>query len=254
MAKWMVRGLVFAVGMVVLRLFQGVLINAFQTMAGLISVALILLFLIAVMVWGLIDGRADARENPDPDRRADLAMVWLVAGLVAGVVSGAVAWLVSLLYRGLYVGGLINEITTFAAFTSLLVFLSGMGAVTLGRYLIDRKEAYAPKRSGEDDERADTDVFQAVRDDGATRQGGARDQGQGRTEAAAGQRDDEQTSAVATAEGERSSQEATQAGSTARPEEKTQPVRTDDHTQAAPAGSDAEQTRPTRTSSNDDER
>jgi hypothetical protein len=253
MAKWMVRGLVFAVGMVVLRLFQGVLINAFQTMAGLISVALILLFLIAVMVWGLIDGRADARENPDPDRRADLAMVWLVAGLVAGVVSGAVAWLVSLLYRGLYVGGLINEITTFAAFTALLVFLPGMGAVTLGRYLIDRKEAYAPKRSGEDDDGTDTDVFDAVRDDGATRQGGARDQGQGRTEAAAGQRDDEQTSAVATAEGERSSQEATQAGPTGRPEEKTQPERTDDRTQAA-AGSDAEQTRPTRTSSNDDER
>jgi hypothetical protein len=253
MAKWMVRGLVFAVGMVVLRLVQGVLINAFQTMAGLISVALILLFLIAVMVWGLIDGRADARRNPDPDRRADLAMVWLVAGLVAGVVSGAVAWLVSLLYRGLYVGGLINEITTFAAFTALLVFLPGMGAVTLGRYLIDRKEAYAPKRSDGDDERADTDVFQAVRGDSdATPQEGAR--GQGRPEAADGRREEEQTSAVATAEGERPTQEATQAGSTARPEEKTQPVRTDDHTQAAPAGSDTEQTRPTRTSSNDDER
>ncbi|MGC2656055.1 MAG: B-4DMT family transporter [Mycobacterium sp.] len=227
MAKWMVRGLVFAAAMVVVRLVQGVLINAFQTMAGLISVALILLFLIAVMVWGLIDGRADARENPDPDRRADLAMVWLVAGLVAGVVSGAVSWLVSLLYRGLYVGGLINEITTFAAFTALLVFLPGMGAVTLGRYLIDRKGSEARRQSGEDDDGTDTDVFDAVRDDsGATRQAGARDRDQGRTEAAAGQRDDEQTSAVATA----------------------------DHTQAAPAGSDAERTRPTRTSSNDDER
>ena len=94
-------------------------------------------------MWGLLDGRADARANPDPDRRADLAMMWLLAGLVAGVVSGAVAWLVSLLYRGLYVGALINEITTFAAFTALLVFLPGMGAVALGRYLIDRKEAYA---------------------------------------------------------------------------------------------------------------
>jgi hypothetical protein len=237
MTKWMVRGLVFAAAMVVLRLFQGALINAFQQQAGLISVVLILLFIVAVMAWGMIDGRADARANPDPDRRADLAMIWLIAGLIAGVLSGAVAWLVSLLYRGLYVGGLINEITTFAAFTALLVFLPGMGAVTVGRYLIDRKASEAERRSGGDDDGTDTDVFDAVRDES---NGNARDRDQGSAEAAAGRREEERTSSVATAEGRRPTQEA------------TEPVRTDDRTQASPAGPDAEQTRPTRTSTTDD--
>jgi cbb3-type cytochrome oxidase subunit 3 len=252
----MVRGLVFAAGMVVVRLFQGALINAFQEMAGLISVVLILLFMIAVVLWGLRDGRADARANADPDRREDLAMTWLLAGLVAGVVGGAVAWLVSLLYRGLYVGGLINEITTFAAFTALLVFLPGMGAVVLGRWLIDRKASDEPRGSGGDEDRADTDVFEAVKEDSdETRQADGREWShQGRPEAAAGQREEEQTSAVATAEEERPRQEQTQAGPTARAEEKTQPVRTDDRTEAAPTASDAEQTRPNRTSSKDDER
>ncbi|EUA34807.1 hypothetical protein I552_5596 [Mycobacterium xenopi 3993] len=70
-------------------------------------------------------------------------MTWLLAGLVAGILGGAVAWLISLVYTGLYTGGLINEVSTFAAFTALLVFLPGMGGVTLGRWLIDR---HAPRR------------------------------------------------------------------------------------------------------------
>lgn len=260
MAKWIVRGLVFAVGMVVVRLFQAALINAFQEMAALISVGLMLMFIIVVVVWGIIDGRADAREYPDPDRRADLAMTWLLAGLLAGLVSGALTWLLSLLYRGLYVGALINEITTFAAFTALVVFLPGMGAVVLGRYLIDRKASDTDGR-GSDEDRADTDVFDAVRDDSGDQQaGGAQGWDRGRAEAHAGRREEEQTSSVATDEAQR----PTQAGATARPEEKTQPVRTDertetmrtdDHTQAAPTASastsDAENTRPTRTSAED---
>ena len=120
MSSWMLRGLVFAAAMVVVRLFQGALINAWQTQAGLISIVLLLLFITGVVVWGLLDGRADARANRDPDRRADLAMTWLLAGLLAGILSGAVSWLISLFYSGLYTGGLINEVTTFAAFTALV--------------------------------------------------------------------------------------------------------------------------------------
>ena len=59
----MLRGLVFAAAMVVVRLFQGALINAWQTQAGLISIVLLLLFVIGVVVWGVLDGRADARAN-----------------------------------------------------------------------------------------------------------------------------------------------------------------------------------------------
>lgn len=184
----MVRGLVYAGVMIVVRLLQGALINAWQTQAGLFSVVLLSLFIIGVAVWGVIDGRRDAIANPDPDRRGDLAMTWLLAGLVAGVVSGAVCWLISLVYQGLYTGGLINEVTTFAAFTALCVFLPAIIGVTIGRWRVDRNPP--PRRPGTDEERADTDVFSAVRGDDAPT-------GEIPT---AGAQHEERTAAVATAE------------------------------------------------------
>ena len=163
MSNWLLRGLVFAALMVIVRLLQGALINAFETRAGLISVILVILFAVGVFFWGLVDGRADARANPDPDRRGDLAMTWLLAGLFAGIVSGAVAWFISLFYKSLYVEGLINELTTFAAFTALLVFLVSLLGVTLGRWLVDRNAPEVTRHGhAHDDERADTDVFAAV--------------------------------------------------------------------------------------------
>ena len=163
MSKWLLRGLVFAAGMVIVRLLQGAMINAWETHAGLISVVLVVLFAIGVFIWGVLDGRSDARANPDPDRRADLAMTWLLAGLFAGVVSGAVTWFISLFYKALYVQALLNEITTFAAFTALLVFLCAIAGVALGHWLVDRKADQMPHlhHAGEED-RADTDVFAAV--------------------------------------------------------------------------------------------
>lgn len=170
MTKWMLRGLVFAGGMLVVRLLQGALINAFQTQASLISIVLLLLFIVAVVAWGVLDGRADAAANPDPDRRGDLAMIWLLAGLIAGLLSGFVAWLIALVYSGLYTGGLVNEVSTFAAFTALVVFLGGIAGATFGRWRIDRTGAYAP-RSGGEEERVDTDVFAAVGASDATAHG-----------------------------------------------------------------------------------
>ena len=102
-------------------------------------------------------------------------MTWLLAGLFAGIVSGAIAWLISLFYKGLYVGGLINELTTFAAFTALLIFLLAIAGVALGHWVIDRHAdetpRQAPRPRREDDERADTDVFAAVRQPDARRRG-----------------------------------------------------------------------------------
>lgn len=168
MSKWLLRGLVFATLMVIVRLLQGALINAWETKAGLISIVLVALFAVAVFLWGFADGRADARANPDPDRRGDLAMVWLLAGLFAGIVSGAVAWFISLFYKSLYVEALINELTTFAAFTALLVFLFALAGVALGRWLVDRKADQTPHlHHAGDEDRADTDVFAAVSQPGA---------------------------------------------------------------------------------------
>jgi hypothetical protein len=117
-------------------------------------------------------------------------MTWLLAGLVAGLLSGAVIWLIAVFYKALYVGGLINELTTFAAFTALVVFLGAIAGVTVGRWRVDRKGAYKPQdgTSGSDDERADTDVFAAVRSDHAAGE--------------AAEWPQEQSSAVATAERE----------------------------------------------------
>ncbi|BBZ04781.1 hypothetical protein MCHIJ_42180 [Mycolicibacterium chitae] len=167
MSKWLLRGLVFAGLMIVVRLVQGTLINQFETQALLISVVLLAIFGVLAVLWGLLDGRSDARANPDPDRRNDLAMTWLLAGLVAGLLSGLVCWVISLVYPALYVGGLINELTTFAAFTALLVFLPAITAAAVGRWLVDRKAPPLERRreSDWDEERADTDVFAAVRDD-----------------------------------------------------------------------------------------
>lgn len=172
MSNWLLRGIVFAAGMVVVRLLQGALINAWETQALLISIVLMIVYVVAAFLWGLFDGRSDARAHSDPDRRADLAMTWLLAGLFAGVVSGLVAWFIGLFYKGLYVEALMNELTTFAAFTALLTFLFGIGGVAIGHWLVDRNAEEVPRqrmsradreaRGENGDDRADTDVFAAV--------------------------------------------------------------------------------------------
>lgn len=197
MSKWLVRGLVFTALMVVVRLVQGALINAFETKALIISIVLLAVFAIVVAVWGFFDGRADARANPDPDRRNDLAMTWLLAGLFAGVVSGAVTWLISVFYSALYTGGLINEVTTFAAFTALLIFLPAIILVAIGRWSVDRKAPpFSRKGMSSDEDRADTDVFAAVRDDSSAAHDYDAQQAQAQTSSVATAERDEHTEPV----------------------------------------------------------
>lgn len=165
MTTWLLRGLAFAAGMVIVRLVQGTLINIYETKAGLISIVLVVLFGIASFLWGLIDGRADANAQPDPDRRRDLAMTWLLAGLVAGIVSGLVTWIISLFYKNVYAEGLISEVTTFAAFTALMVFVPAIAAVAIGRFLVDRKRPPMERRR---EDGSTGDVFDAAREDDRT--------------------------------------------------------------------------------------
>ncbi|MBB3752891.1 MFS family permease [Mycolicibacterium sp. BK634] len=190
MTTWLLRGLAFAAGMVIVRLVQGTLINIYETKAGLISIALVVLFAIVAFIWGLMDGRADANANPDPDRRRDLAMTWLLAGLIAGILSGLVTWVISLVYKNVYAEGLISELTTFAAFTALVVFIPAIAAVAIGRFLVDRKR---PPQERRREDGSTGDVFDAARDDDKT----GPIAGLGSHEAAA---TEGQTSAVATAE------------------------------------------------------
>jgi hypothetical protein len=244
MRNWLLRGLVCAAAMVVVRLIQGTLINAWQTQAVLISVVLLLLFVIVVSVWGVLDGRADATATADPDRRQDLAMTWLLAGLVAGVLSGAVSWLIALVYKGLYTGGLINEVTTFAAFTALLVFLPGIVGVAVGRWRVDRQFAKAPEKHhglGVKEERTDTDVFSAVRAD-ETPTGEIPPQ-------TAAAKTEERTAPVATAEREAPTEKLptgpwgapTETIPTADDDTKTEVIRTDTDPKHARPGSEPKQ-------------
>ena len=167
MAKWLSRGLVLTTLMVGIRLVQGALINRFESAGPAISLTVLALFALVVLIWGYVDGRADARVNPDPDRRDDLAMTWLLAGLLTGFLSGVVSWLISLVYPALFVAGLFNELTSFAAFTALLTFIPAILGVAVGRWLVDRNAPEVERRHGDED-RADTDVFAAVRDDSPT--------------------------------------------------------------------------------------
>lgn len=188
--NWVLRGLVLAAGMLVLRLVQGVLINTFEMHATLINIALLVIFVAGVVVWAYFDGRENAKSHPDPDRRADLAMTWLLAGITAGVLSGAAAWTIALFDPAIYTGGLLNELTGIASFTALLVWVPAMAAVAFGRRQIDKNYEYPPEVHhglAAEGERADTDVFAAVDPD-------AQAAGEAVSEAAS----EEQTTAVAT--------------------------------------------------------
>lgn len=223
----MLRGLGLAAGMVIVRLLQGAMINAWQEWAAWISVVLLLLFVIGTAVWGFLDGRADATANRDPDRRQDLAMTWLLAGLVAGVVSGAVSWLIGLVYKGLYTGGLLNELTTFAAFTALVVFLSGIVGVTIGRWRVDRQYEKEPEKHhglGVKERDSDTDVFSAVRaDEAPTGEIPAQAQTEERTASVATAERDAPTESIPTAGREAPTETIPTAGDDA----KTETIRTD---------------------------
>jgi hypothetical protein len=79
-----------------------------------------------------------------------------------------VTWFISLFYKSLYVEALVNEVTTFAAFTALLVFLASVAGVSIGRFMVDRNLEKQPRQhhglaeAAADQDRADTDVFAAV--------------------------------------------------------------------------------------------
>jgi hypothetical protein len=175
MRSWLLRALVFAFLQTVIRVVQTMMIDTWETQAQVISISLQVIFGLVALAWGYVDGRSDANAQPDPDRRADLAMTWLLGGLVAGILSAVLCLLISVVYKSMYVMGPLNELTTFAAYTALVVFVMAMVGVGTGRFLVDRryaKEHPVPVHTG--DHGPDTDVFDAVKDDETTQQQPAR--------------------------------------------------------------------------------
>jgi hypothetical protein len=86
-----------------------------------------------------------------------------MAGLVAGVLSGLAAAIIAMFYNAIYAEGIGVEVTVFAAFTALLVFLPAIFGTGIGRWLVDRRRPVAPRQRmpGRLGEQQD-DVFSVV--------------------------------------------------------------------------------------------
>lgn len=166
-APGLLRGIVLAAAMVLVRLLQGILLSFYPTTATVISIVLVALFGCATFSWGMFDGHHEINESGQNHHR-DAAVTWLCAGLIAGILSGIVAWLVSLTYHNIYVQKLVSEITTVAAFTALLVFVPAIVAVALGRALARHQHSAAPHSDTVADTISNTDVFDAVHQEDST--------------------------------------------------------------------------------------
>jgi hypothetical protein len=146
-----------------------------------------------------------------------------------------VSWLIAQFYSAIYTGGLINEVTTFAAFTALIVFLPGIMGVALGRWRVDHNAPPITERSGAGQERgADTDVFSAVRADESPTgelplEKGAQAQAEQRTAVATAEREG-RTETIATNASEAPTESFKLSGS----EDKTEVIRTRDAGQTKP--------------------
>jgi hypothetical protein len=146
MTTWLFRGLVFAALWTLERFVQGTLVNQAGTNSSMISIGLASAMTIPAFLWGLLDGRADAKDSPDPDRRRDLAMRWILAGVIAGMVSGVACLIISKMTVSMYAGSLFSELTTITAFSALVIFIPAIIAVSVGRWLVDRKNPYTGRR------------------------------------------------------------------------------------------------------------
>lgn len=137
---WLFRAVALGGLVVVVRVLLGFATQWWPTYAGIPRIVLFIGVLAAGVAWGLVDGRRDREAHPDPDQGDDLTMMWLKAAAVAGVGSGAVSWLAGQLPK-IDVGGqsLVFELTSGAAFIVLVVFLTALAGVALGRYLVTRQ-------------------------------------------------------------------------------------------------------------------
>jgi hypothetical protein len=95
--------------------------------------------------------------TPGPTRIRTAVATWQCGGCWRAV------FLISLFYKAVYAEGIVPELSVFAAFTTLLVFLPAMLAVAVGRRLVDRTRPPQERRRVTDG--VETDVFDAVRDD-----------------------------------------------------------------------------------------
>lgn len=147
---WVIRGLGVAGIHVLARVVLGVAIVQWPREGYFLRWIAVALVVLAVMIWGGVDGIRDRREHPDPADGADLTMLWLKAAACGAPLAGALTWLVGRI-TDVAVGqdSVFFEITVGAAFTMLLVFVPVVVAVAVGGRLAGRAAEDGPA----DDER-----------------------------------------------------------------------------------------------------
>lgn len=113
------------------------------------TLAIAAVVLIAI-IWGGIDGMADARAHSDPDDYADLTVRWLKAGLLAGVIAAIVCWILGrFVFAGIGEAGFFIELFAGGSFTALVIFGPAFLGAAVGRWLIRRDQRKAERSRDE---------------------------------------------------------------------------------------------------------
>ncbi|WP_280423477.1 B-4DMT family transporter [Nocardia carnea] len=134
MTAWLLRALALGGLAVVLRVLLGFAMGFVPTYGVWLRLLCLVVLIGAAVAWGLADGRADRRANPNPERGADLTILWLQAAVAGGIGCGLVSWLLDFVPRvDLGDAGLLFEATAASAFIVLLIFVPALVGVAVGR-------------------------------------------------------------------------------------------------------------------------
>jgi hypothetical protein len=145
MSGWMLRGVVLGALVVVLRVVLGFAMVYWPTHGAWMRILCLIVLVAAIVLWGMLDGRADRSAGFDQERGSDLTLLWLKAAVVGGVGSGLVAWIVDWLPRfDLGDNGLLFELTAGASFIILLIFVPALIGVGVGRIVAERRSSKRP--------------------------------------------------------------------------------------------------------------
>lgn len=141
MTAWLLRASALGGLAVVLRVLLGFAMGFAPTYGVWLRLLCLVVLIGAAVAWGLVDGRADRRAEPNPERGADLTILWLQAAVAGGIGCGLVSWLLDFLPRvDLGDAGLLFEATAASAFIVLLIFVPALVGVAVGRRLARREQ------------------------------------------------------------------------------------------------------------------
>ncbi|MFW0794590.1 B-4DMT family transporter [Gordonia sp. CPCC 205515] len=151
MSSWLLRGLTMTIVHVIARVLLGIaVVEAPLHTTAWKTIAIAAVVLVA-LIWGGIDGIADARAHEDPDDYSDLTVRWLQAGLLAGLLSGIVGWLLgNFVFAGIGQANLFVEVVAGGSFTALLIFFPAFVGVAVGRWLTRRQQRKADAADDDD--------------------------------------------------------------------------------------------------------